>query len=79
MTNKLSITVLDNFNGFKGNVIEVIERKGVEIKQKNSRNSWSRTNKYSISYKGKKYSTFYLADNGYGFYGNCITLKESIC
>ena len=74
---KMEITVLKSFDGFKGEVIEIVKRKGTDFKQHISGNDYRSTGKYFVSYKGKKYLTFRIVESlGYGFSGHCIKLEK---
>jgi len=71
MSFQANITVLQDFDGFKTDVVEVVSRKI----QSTGRGSKT---KYFISYKGKRADVFYLNKKVYDGItsGNCISLRS---
>lgn len=70
MKNKVQIAVLNDFDGFKANVIEVIER----VVLTTGRGS---KEKKSVSYKGKRVSVFGLPLSAYDVpVASCISVNK---
>jgi hypothetical protein len=71
---KTKIKVLRNYDGFRGELVEEVERMTVRVKNCDKRGRRIGPEYKTVSYKGEKYAVFYLPESYGEIAGACINI-----
>lgn len=75
----MKINVIQNFNGLRGELVETVDRKGVQVRlaEKRGGRGAPQHGVYRVSYKGERYKTFILPKSYGVIAGVCINLRST--